>query len=150
MAYVTTVEERAKQLFASVFSNQATKITSTRSNESAQANAIFSCRNNVFLLDHENVEWLSTLSEDVKLKNLRERIIDVARNERNGLLIFQMGVVLVVSGVLINVLGNNSVAYVAGIFAIVLGTLSTVFGFYVSVHYAHQYNNLLEELDTIS
>ena len=112
--------------------------------------ALFSWRNNVFLPDHENVEWLSTLSEDVKLKSLRERIIDVARNERNGLLIFQMGVVLACAGVIISVLGNNIVAYIGGIFFIVLGTLSTVFGFYVSVHYAHQYNNLLKELDTIA
>ena len=93
---------------------------------------------------------MSTLSEDVKLKSLKERIIDVARNERNGLLIFQMGVVLVCAGVIISVLGNNIVAYISGIFFIVLGTLSTVFGFYVSVHYAHQYNNLLKELDTIA
>ena len=93
---------------------------------------------------------MSTLSKDVKLRRLRERIIDVARNERNGLLIFQMGVVLVGAGLIISVLGNNSVAYIAGIFAMVLGTLSTMFGFYVSVHYAHQYNNLLRELDTIA
>jgi hypothetical protein len=91
---------------------------------------------------------LSTLSEDLKSGNLRERITDVARNERNGLLIFQMGVVLVCAGIIISVLGNNSVAYVGGIFSIILGTLSTVFGFYVSVHYAHQYNSLLNELDT--
>ena len=74
----------------------------------------------------------------------------MARNERNGLLIFQMGVVLVCAGVIISVLGNNIVAYIGGIFFIVLGTLSTLFGFYVSVHYAHQYNNLLKELDTIA
>ena len=90
------------------------------------------------------------LSEDVNSRTLSERIMDVVRNERNGLLIFQMGVVLVCAGVVISVLGNNSVAYVGGIFFIVLGTLSTVFGFYVSVHYAHQYNNLLKELDTIA
>jgi len=110
----------------------------------------FSWRNNVFLLDHENVEWLSTLSEDVKLESLRERIIDVARNERNGLRIFQMGVVLVCAGIIISVLGNNSVAYFGGIFFIILGTISTVFGFYVSVHYAHQYNTLLKESDAIT
>jgi len=88
------------------------------------------------------------MSEDAKLKSLRERITDVARNERNGLLIFQMGVVLVCAGLIISVLGNNIVAHIGGIFSIALGTLSTVFGFYVSVHYAHQYNNLLKELDT--
>ncbi len=92
---------------------------------------------------------MSTLPEDVKSRNLREKIIDVARNERNGLLIFQMGVVLVCAGVIISALGNNIVAYI-GIFFVVLGTLSTVFGFYVSVHYAHQYNNLLKELDTMA
>ena len=86
----------------------------------------------------------------MKLKSLRERIVDVARNERNGLLIFQMGVVLVCAGIVISVLGNNAVAYVGGIFFVALGTVSTVFGFYVSVHYAHQYNNLLKELDTIA
>ena len=86
----------------------------------------------------------------MKSRNLKEKIIDVARNERNGLLIFQMGVVLVSAGVIISVLGNNNVVHIGGIFFIVLGTLSTVFGFYVSVHYAHQYNNLLKELDTIA
>ena len=86
----------------------------------------------------------------MKSRNLKEKIIDVARNERNGLLIFQMGVVLVSAGVIISVLGNNNVVHIGGIFFIVLGTLSTVFGFYVSVRYAHQYNNLLKELDTIA
>ncbi len=76
--------------------------------------------------------------------------MDVVRNERNGLLIFQMGVVLVCAGVVISVLGNNAVAYVGGVFFVVLGTVSTVFGFCVSVHYAHQYNNLLKESDTIA
>jgi len=90
------------------------------------------------------------LSEDVKLESLRERIIDVARNERNSLRIFQMGVVLVCAGIIISVLGNNSVAYFGGIFFIILGTISTVFGFYVSVHYAHQYNTLLKESDAIT
>ena len=78
------------------------------------------------------------------------RIMDVARNERNGLLIFQMGVVLVCAGVVISVLGNNSIAFIGSIFFVALGSLSTVFGFYVSVHYAHQYNNLLRELDTVT
>ena len=90
------------------------------------------------------------MSENVNSRTLSERIMYVARNERNGLLIFQMGVVLVCAGVAISVLGNNSIAYIGGIFFVVLGTLSTVFGFYVSVHYAHQYNNLLKELDTIA
>src|SRR3989337_1135994 len=82
-------------------------------NENAKAkrnrasHALFSQRNNVFLPDHENVEWLSTLSKDVKLRRLRERIIDVARNERNGLLMFQMGVFLVFAGVIISVLRSE-------------------------------------------
>jgi len=90
------------------------------------------------------------MSENVNSRTLSERIMDVARNERNGLLIFQMSVVLVCAGVAVSVLGNKSIAYIGGIFFVILGTLSTVFGFYVSVHYAHQYNNLLKELDTIA
>lgn len=87
------------------------------------------------------------LSEDTKLIDLRERIIDVARNERNGLLIIPMGVFLVGTGLIFSVIGNNSLAYIGGIFVSVLGIFSTMFGFYVSVHYAHQYNNLLKELE---
>ena len=48
---------------------------------------LFSLRNNVFLFDFENVELLSMLSEDAKLRDLSERIRDVSINERNGLLI---------------------------------------------------------------
>jgi len=81
---------------------------------------------------------------------LRELIIDVARNERNGLLIFQMGIVLVFGGVIINVLSNNIVATVSGTFFTIVGTLSTAIGFYVSTHYAHQYNNLLKESDKLA
>jgi uncharacterized membrane protein HdeD (DUF308 family) len=88
------------------------------------------------------------LSEDVTIRRLREKIMDVARNERNGLLMFQMGVFLVFAGVIISVLGNRSFTYAGGILFIALGTFSTAFGFYVTVHYAHQYNNLLRELDT--
>jgi hypothetical protein len=88
------------------------------------------------------------LSEDGKSGNLRERIIEAARNERNGLLIILMGVFLANAGLIIIVIGSNGVAYAGGIF-MTLGILSTLFGFYVSVHYAHQYNNLLQELDTL-
>ena len=102
-----------------------------------------------FFLGYNNVEWSSTLSEPANSRTLKEKIFDVARNERNGLLIFQMGVVLVCAGVIVSVLGCNSMACVGGVFFIVLGTVSTVFGFYVSIHYAHQYNNLLKELDAI-
>ena len=102
-----------------------------------------------FFLGHHNVEWSSILSEPENSRSLSEKITDVARNERNGLLVFQMGVVLVCAGVIVSVLGCNSMACVGGVFFIVLGTVSTVFGFYVSIHYAHQYNNLLKELDAI-
>jgi hypothetical protein len=80
---------------------------------------------------------------------LREILTDVSRNERNGLLIFQMGIVLVFGGIIINVLSNNIVATVSGLFFVTVGTLSTAIGFYVTVHYARQYNNLLKELDKL-
>jgi len=89
------------------------------------------------------------MSEDAKLRNLRQKIMDVARNERNGLLMIPMGVFLVSAGLVISVVGNNSVAYIGGIFFVLSGILSTMFGFFVSVHYAHQYNNLLKELDAV-
>lgn len=90
------------------------------------------------------------LSEDAQSRNLSELIADVARNQRNGLLIFQMGIVLVFGGVIINILGNKIVATGSGIFFVIVGTLSTAIGFYVSVHYAHQYNNLLKESDKLA
>jgi hypothetical protein len=108
---------------------------------------LFSWRNNVFLLGYESVEWLCMLPEEARLRDLRERIIVVARNERNGLLIIPMGVFLVGAGLIFSVIGNSGLAYIGGILVSVLGIFSTVFGFYVSVHYAHQYNNLLKELE---
>lgn len=84
------------------------------------------------------------LSDDAKLK---ERIIDVSRNERNGLLIIPMGVFLVGAGLILSVIGSNGLAYFGGIFVSALGIFSTLFGFYVAVHYAHQYNDLLKELE---
>jgi hypothetical protein len=90
------------------------------------------------------------LSEDAQSRNLREILTDVSRNERNGLLIFQMGIVLVFGGIIINVLSNNIVATVSGLFFVTVGTLSTAIGFYVTVHYAHKYNNLLKESDTLA
>jgi hypothetical protein len=89
------------------------------------------------------------LSEDAKLKDLRERIIDVATNERNGLLIIPLGVFLVGIGLIFSVIGSSGLAYFGGIFVSVLGIFSTLFGFYVVVHYAHQYNDLLKELERI-
>jgi hypothetical protein len=88
------------------------------------------------------------LSEDAKLRNLRDRILDAAKTERNGLLIISMSVFLVCAGLIISVVVNNVAAYVGGTLVTVLGFLSTLFGFYISIHYAHQYNSLLEELDT--
>jgi hypothetical protein len=83
------------------------------------------------------------LSEDAKSGESEQRIMDAARSERNGLLIILMGVFLVNAGLIVSVIGHSSFAYVGGFFFIILGILSTVFGFYVSIHYAHQYNNLL-------
>jgi hypothetical protein len=84
------------------------------------------------------------LSDGAKLK---ERIIDVARNERNGLLIIPMGVFLVGAGLIFSAIGNSGFAYFGGISFSVLGIFSTFFGFFVAVHYAHQYNDLLKELE---
>jgi hypothetical protein len=84
------------------------------------------------------------LSDDTKL---REKIVDVARNERNGLLIIPMGVFLVCAGLILSVIGSNGLAYFGGISVSALGTFSTLFGFYETVHYAHQYNKLLKELE---
>jgi hypothetical protein len=87
------------------------------------------------------------LSDDTRLKELRERIIDVAKNERNGLLIIPMGVFLAGAGLIFSVLGSSGLAYFGGIFVSALGVFSTLFGFYVAAHYAHQYNDLLKELE---
>lgn len=84
------------------------------------------------------------LSDDAKL---RERIIEVARNERNGLLIIPLGVFLVGSGLIFSAVANNGLCYFGGISISSLGVFSTLFGFYVSVHYARKYNDLLRELE---
>ena len=102
-----------------------------------------------FLLAIRKSRWVSILSEDAQSRNLKELIKEVARNERNGLLMFQMGIVLFFGGVIINVLSNNIVATVSGILFVLVGTLSTAIGFYVTVHCAHQYNHLLKELDKL-
>ena len=101
-----------------------------------------------FSLAVGSLDGCSILSENARLRNLQERIVDVARNERAGLLIVPMGVFLVSAGLVISVVGNSSFAYAGGPIAIALGLVSTMFGFFVSVHYAHQYNTLLRELDT--
>lgn len=108
---------------------------------------IFLWRNKVFLPDLENSEWLFVLSEIEKLTDLKERIINVARNERNGLLIIPTGVFLAGTGLIFVVIGGNSPAYIGGILVSALGVFSTLFGFYVSAHAAHQYNKLLDELE---
>ena len=87
------------------------------------------------------------LSDDAKLKDLRERIIDVARNERNGLLIIPLGIFLVSAGLIFSAIGSSGLAYFGGISVSVLGIFSTLFGFYIAVHYAYQYNDLLKELE---
>ena len=84
------------------------------------------------------------LSDNTKL---RERIIDVARNERNGLLIILVGVFLVGTGLIFSAIGNSGLSFFGGISISALGIFSTLFGFYVSVHYARKYNDLLKELE---
>ena len=78
---------------------------------------------------------------------LRERIMEVAKNEINGLLIIPMGVFLVGAGLIFSVIGNSGLFYFGGISISALGIFSTLFGFYVSAHYAHKYNDLLNELE---
>jgi len=91
------------------------------------------------------VEWLFMLSDDAKFKELRKRIVDVAANERNGLLIIVLGVFLVGSGLIFTIIGVGGLAFFGGISVSVLGVFSTLFGFCVVVYYAHQYNVLLKE-----
>ena len=111
---------------------------------------LFYWRNNVFLLGYEGSKWLAELSEKAKVRDLEKRIIVVARNEKNGLLIIPMSVFLVGAGLIFSTMGaivNSGLAYIGGIFVSALGIFSTLFGFYVTVHYANQYNNLLKELE---
>jgi hypothetical protein len=91
---------------------------------------------------------VTVLIENTESKDLGQRITDVARNEKNGLLIILMGAFLVSAGLIISVIGNSSITYIGGLFCAVLGVFSTIFGFYVSVRYARQYNRLLKELET--
>ncbi len=87
------------------------------------------------------------LSEDTKLRDLKERIRDVTINERNGLLIITMGVFLFCLGLVFSAIVNNSLVFIGGIFSSALGIFSTLLGFYAAAHYAHQYNNLQKELE---
>jgi hypothetical protein len=102
-----------------------------------------------FFLNLRVLNGLAGLSEK-EVRDLENRIIVVSRNERNGLLILPMGVFLVGAGLIFSrmgVIGNSGPAYIGGIFVSVLGIFSTLFGFYVTVHYANQHNNLLKELE---
>jgi len=83
------------------------------------------------------------LHEDSKLS---EKIIEVARNERNGLLIIIMGVFLALAGLIFTAVGGSNLAFLGGTFVSALGIFSTLLGFYVAAHYAHQYNELLKDL----
>jgi hypothetical protein len=76
---------------------------------------------------------------------LREKIIEVSRNERNGLLIIVMGVFLALAGLIFSAVGGSEIAFLGGTFVSALGIFSTLLGFYVTAHYAHQYNELLKE-----
>ncbi len=87
------------------------------------------------------------LSEESKVRDLQERIRDVTINERNGLLIITMGVFLFCLGIVFIAVVNNNLVFIGGTFSSALGIFSTLFGFYVVVHYAHQYNNLQKELE---
>ncbi len=90
------------------------------------------------------------LTNNVKLDILREDIDEAARNEKNGLRILSAGVILVNIGLIMSLLKNNLVAYVVGIFGVVLGIVSIVFGFYVTLYFVRKYNNLLEEASTLA
>lgn len=90
------------------------------------------------------------LTNNVKLDSLRESIDEAARNEKNGLRILSAGVILVNTGLIMSLLKNNLVAYVVGIFGVVLGIVSIVFGFYVTLYFVRKYNNLLEESSTLA
>jgi hypothetical protein len=84
------------------------------------------------------------LYDDTKL---REKVADVARNERNGLLIIPLGVFLVSAGLIFSAFGSGGFAFFGGISISALGVFSTLFGFYVAVHYAHQHNDLRKQLE---
>ena len=86
------------------------------------------------------------LPNDAKLKDLRAKIREVARYERTSLLIIPMGVFLIGVGLIFSIIGGSELAYFGGLVISSLGIFSTFFGFYMTVHYAHLYNDLLKEL----
>ena len=90
---------------------------------------------------------LPMLSKDSASKELRMRIMEAARNERSGLLIIPLGVFIVFAGLIFNVILSGALAVFAGVFVVALGVFSTFFGFFLTIHYAHRYNDLLKELE---
>ncbi len=102
-------------------------------------------RNNLFLLRLTRIDWLPQLTEEPKSADYEQRISDVARSERNGFLIILIGVFLVNAGLVFDAIGRTSLALVGSLFFIALGAFSTLFGFYISVHYGRKYNDLLKE-----
>ncbi len=85
----------------------------------------------------------------MKLKKLSEKISEAAENERSGLLVIPLGVFLISAGLIISIVGNHTAVFYGGVFAAILGILSTLLGFFLTAHYSHRYNRLLEELDTL-
>jgi hypothetical protein len=63
------------------------------------------------------------------------------------LLIIPIGVFLAGAGLIFSAIGNSELAYFGGIFVSALGIFSILLGFYVAAHHAHQYNDLLKELE---
>ena len=87
------------------------------------------------------------LSADTASKELRKRIMEAARNEKSGLLIIPLGVFITFAGLIFSIIGSSGLAIFAGAFVVTLGIFSTFFGFFLTAHYAHQYNDLLRELE---
>ncbi len=85
----------------------------------------------------------------MKLKKLSENISEAAKNEKSGLLVIPLGVFLINAGLIISLVGSHSAVFYGGVFATILGILSTLLGFFLTAHYSHQYNRLLEELDAL-
>ena len=84
---------------------------------------------------------------DTASKELRKRILEAARNERSGLLIIPLGVFITFVGLIFSVIWSSRPAIFAGIFVAALGIFSTFLGFFLTLHYAHRYNDLLRELE---
>ncbi len=85
------------------------------------------------------------MTEEPKSADYEQRVSDVARSERNGLLIILVGVFFVNAGLVFSAIGRTSLALIGGLFFIALGAFSTFFGFYISVNYGRKYNDLLKE-----